>query len=461
VEFSLSRKEIYFDTTFSQIGTSTEVVLLRNTGNSPLIFEKIYLVGGSQSKFRINVDGEPGPLVSNLRIAPRDSAYIFVEATIDPTGTGELLALDSIIFEPRGGLSRSLPLIAPGADATYIWPTDTLIFTYSKIPYSILPCGGQWNNQKPIVVFGWAIIDSSCTFTITEGTKVHFWRNGGMWVYRGGTLKALGAVNNHVVFTSSRLGISHQDRPGQWDRILIHEGSVENEFRNVKMFNGFIGIQAEPLGLNDKNYPRQLTLQNVEISNMSGAGILSRDYNIDGYNVIVSDCGSYGAALTFGGRYRFYHSTFANFWRYGARKNPTFFCANYTADVYNINPNSDYIGRPIEVLLANCIIAGNMEQEFGLDSLKTVSTQFLADRCLLRVKSDFKMPVSRFPDCIREANPGFNGPDWNDYTLTESSPARNLGKLQYILMYPLQLANDFKGNPRTIDIGPDLGAYEY
>ncbi|MCS6979956.1 MAG: right-handed parallel beta-helix repeat-containing protein [Flavobacteriales bacterium] len=461
VRFSLSRDLVVFDTTFAQIGTSTEVVIIRNLGSAPLRFDRVYLAGGSASRFRLNVDGSPGPVVTDLEIAAKDSAYLFVEATIDPHGHGDLLAVDSVIFEPRGGTPRALPLLAQGADAVYIWPTDTLVFMYSKLPYSILPCGGQWTSAKPVVVVGWAVVDSACTFTLTEGARVHFWKDAGLWVYRGGTLKALGQTNNYVLLTSYRLGIQHQDRPGQWDRVLFHEGSVDNELRNVKIFNGFIGIQAEPAGLNDLNLPRKLTLQNVEITNMSGAGILARDYHIEGYNVVVSDCGSYGAALTFGGTYRFYHSTFANFWRFGTRKNPTVFCANYTPDIYDVDPTSDYIARPIDVRLANCIIAGNMEQEFGLDSLPSVTTQFVADRCMLKVRSNFSMSATRFPDCIRQADPGFVGPEWNDYTLKENAPARNIAKPDYMQQWPQQLEKDFRGNPRNIDLGPDLGAYEY
>lgn len=461
INYSFSRPLVLFDTTFAQIGTSTEVVVIRNHSSETLHFNKIYLAGGTSSRFRINVDGSPGPLVTNVDIAPRDSAWLFVEATIDPHGNGELLAVDSVIFEPRGGPARALPLVAQGADAVYIWPTDTLVFTYSKLPYSILPCNGQWTAHKPVVVFGYAVVDSACTFTITEGTRVHFWKDAGLWVYRGGTLKVLGETNNYVVFTSYRLGIQHQDRPGQWDRVIINEGSTDNELRNLKLFNGFIGLQAEPLALNDLNLPRRLTLHNVEITNMSGAGILARDYNIDGYNVVVSDCGSYGAALTFGGIYRFYHSTFANYWRFGARKNPTVFCANYTLDIHDQDPNSDYIARPIDVLLANCIIAGNMEQELGLDSLPAVPTQFVADRCMLKVRANFAMSATRFPDCIRQNDPGFNGPEWNDFTLKENAPARNIAKPSYMLQFPQRLERDFRGNPRNLDAGPDLGAYEY
>ncbi|MCX7769072.1 MAG: right-handed parallel beta-helix repeat-containing protein [Flavobacteriales bacterium] len=461
VHFSFSRDQVIFDTTFAELGTSTEVVLIRNHSQQVLRLEKVYLAGGASSRFRINVDGEPGPVVHDVEIAPRDSAYLFVEATIDPHSQGDLLALDSVIVVPRGGPPRALPLVAQGADAIYVWPTDTLFFTYSKLPYSLLPCGGFWNNQKPIVVIGWAVVDSACSFLITEGTRVYFWKGSGLWVYRGGTLKALGTENNYILFTSYRLGIQHQDRPGQWDRILFHEGSTENELRCVKLFNGFIGIQAEPLGLNDLNLPRRLTLHNVEITNMSGAGILARDFHIDGFNVVVSDCGSYGAALTLGGTYRFYHSTFANFWQFGARKNPHVFCSNYSPDIYDLDPAGDYIARPLNVLFANCIITGNMEQEFGLDSLAVAPLQIMADRCILRVRPDYVLPPSRFPDCLRIPDPGFQGPQWNDYSLTENSPARNVAKLEYITLYPLRLERDFKGHPRTADAGPDLGAYEY
>ena len=105
LKLNYSRDEVFFDSTFTQIGTSTEVFMVRNTTKENLLLDKVYLAGGTTSKFRMVVDGEAGSMVEDIEIAAGDSIYVFVEATIDPSGsTGSLFQTDSVMFSYNGNL---------------------------------------------------------------------------------------------------------------------------------------------------------------------------------------------------------------------------------------------------------------------------------------------------------------------------------------------------------------------
>jgi hypothetical protein len=45
-------------------------------------------------------------------------------------------------------------------------------------------------------------------------------------VYKGGTLKVQGTKDKPVVFQGLRRELSLQEEPGQWDRIWINDGGI-------------------------------------------------------------------------------------------------------------------------------------------------------------------------------------------------------------------------------------------
>ncbi|MBK9319795.1 MAG: hypothetical protein IPM91_13965 [Bacteroidetes bacterium] len=204
------------------------------------------------------------------------------------------------------------------------------------------------------------MIDSSTTLIINAGTQIHFSNSGGLWVYKGGTLKVQGTKDKPVVFQGLRRELSLQEEPGQWDRIWINDGGI-NEIDYAIIKNGFIGLQTETLF--DPAMPVSLKLTNTQIRNMSGLGILARNFKIEGWNNVVSNCGIYTAAFTIGGEYEFTHCTFANFWRFGQRSTPAMYLNNFAIDQN---------GQPVGVDMTkaefkNCIIYGNNDNELELE----------------------------------------------------------------------------------------------
>ena len=49
---------IYFDTVFTTIGSTTRELRVRNSEKHRIRIDEIYLAGGNDSQFRLNIDGE-------------------------------------------------------------------------------------------------------------------------------------------------------------------------------------------------------------------------------------------------------------------------------------------------------------------------------------------------------------------------------------------------------------------
>ncbi len=443
-----SSDTLLFDTIFTTLGSTTEILLVYNRKNMPVKISSIRLASGSNSSYRMNVDGLPGHSFKDIEIGKKDSLWIFVEVTIDPNNSlTPFLVTDSILFETNGVL-QDVDLVAFGQNARFITPTSS----FAGLPYSILPCQAVWDNTLPYVIYGYAVVDSACSLTIQEGTQVHFYRNSGLWIYRYGQLLVNGTKDFPVVFQGTRRESYYAEIPGQWDRIWINEGDplASHEIHYAIIKNAFIGIQAENLLSPPGTNLRKLILNNTIIRNASGLGILSRDYTIEAANLVVANCGAYLMALTMGGHYEFNQCTFANYWTRSTRLTPSVYINNYYYTPSGI--------VPVDLKKAdfkNSIIYGNLLGELELDFRQGAATNHFFSYTLLRTDNsiDTSNPI-HFDNIYKNEDPGFEKPAENNYELTAGSFCIDKGNAAYLT--PVT-TTDIKGNPRTI---PDLGAYE-
>lgn len=458
-QLSFSRDTVLFDTVFTQMGSHTEAFLIRNTGSQPVQISRVYLGGASASSYRFNINGYPGGtnnMVEDIEIEGNDSMYVFVEVTIDPNnGTAPLIYEDSLVVEVGNAYKRAM-LVSFGQDAIYFYPTDTL--SGSNIPYSIIPCDMVWTAEKPYVIVGWAVVDSDCKLTIQPGTRIHFFNNGALWVYQDATIRVLGERENPVVFQGTRLEYKYRNDPGQWDRILINEGSTQNVIRNAVIKNGFIGLQCDNYKAiaNNPGTPNQLTLENVIIQNMSGLGIYTNNYNLTGYNLLINNCGQYSAAFAYGGNIKLYHSTIVNYWSRSIRNFPALFMNNFYATQTNL------LSQPLSANFYNCIVYGNAETEIGWDSVTASTIQFRFDHCLIKMHSDIStVNTNRFYEIVKNADPKFSDSYNQDFRVKQGSSAIDKGDPSFVTSHNNELLFDLKGANRLWTGKPDLGAYEY
>jgi len=447
VNLVFSTDTILFDTLFTTIGSSTYTLIVSNSEDQRVNISQLYLGDGVSSKYRMNVDGYSGYNLSDIEIAAHDSIYIFVEVTIDPNSTTDpMLVTDSINFIVNGN-QQDVKLIAYGRDAYFILPNKHID---GLPPFNIVAGEGvdtTWASDKPIVIYGYAVVDSTAILRIEEGTEVYFHNKSGLWVYKGGSIKVNGSKDKPVLFQGDRPEAYYEDLPGQWDRIWINEGSVDNEINYAIIRNGFIGIQAE---IFQQHMGNKITIKNTIIENMSGVGILSRNHHIDAENLLISNCKQYNLALTMGGEYEFRHCTFANFWNYDVRKTPTIYINNYFKDGNDIIYNFDLD----KANFYNCIVYGNTEEELILDDVKNGTTfNYLFDHALLKTKNNTS-DVNFWLDIVLNKDPKFVNVSSANYHITDESAANDKGKSGVLP------AKDLDEVLRDIST-PDLGVYEF
>lgn len=436
---------VFFDTIFTTIGTATKSFRIHNLNDRFIKIEDIKLAGGESSVFRINVDGKTGTSFSGYEIAPHDSMYVFVEATLDPNGSLDILRIqDSITFNVNGIL-QDVDLVA--------WGQDVHILRDSVLDGSPL-----WINDKPYLIIGGILVDSLQTLTVESGVKVHMHRDS--WIYVQGSLKIQGTLEDPVTVEGDRLELLYEDIPGQWGGIYLLPGSFGNDIDHAKIINGTVGIIADSV-ITDSD--PGLVITNTEINRMGYDGILAQRSSVEASNLVIGDCSNSSLELLYEGSYSFTHCTFANYWNVESRsrQTPTLRVSNYYAykDTIGI---VHYVAHDLEQAnFRNCIIYGGLSHELVVDKSPDGNGIFnySFDHCLTRMdKEEYDYTMDdNFTSIINNKDPLFDSLHVN-YELDTLSAAIDKGLLEYAL--DGELSKDKKGDSRVDDNHPDLGAFE-
>ena len=359
---TFSADKVLFDTVFTTICSTTLPLKVYNPHNDPIVYSNIDVMGGADSPFRIAVDGLNGTGFQGLEIGPNDSAWVFVEVTIDPNGaTSALIEEDSVRFITNGNIEY-VHLVAWGQDAFFHGGLGAL---------TVLGCDEVWNADKPHVIYGIVAVDEGCSLTINPGTQVHCRNASGLYVFKG-SLDVQGELGNEVCFQGDRLEPEYADVPGQWgiqlqvqfetgfgvEQATINRGGIwlfetqDCEIDHAIIKNGIIGIQCDTTGTSTGE---SLRINNTVVTNMSAIGIYTQGAHVSGSNCLFSNCGQNCAAFSIGGKYDFHHTTFANYWTQSNRQSPAFYINNYYVDV-----DQNVQVRPLlEANFTNCIMYGN------------------------------------------------------------------------------------------------------
>jgi len=433
-KLSFSNDTVLFDTVFTTIGSATKQLIVKNPYKSSIRISSIYLAGGESSPYRLNIDGYSGTKLNNVELRSKDSLYIFIEVTIDPTNQNlPMVVKDSIVFSLNNNI-QDVNLVSWGQDVHIL--NSQIIQTET------------WINDKPYLIYNYLFIDTASTLTIEAGVKLHFHNQSRMYV--AGTMISNGTFESPVIFTGDRLEATYKDIPGQWDGIWLLPGSKNNVINFTEIRNAIIGIQVDTLASTDNP---TLLLSNSKIENMTSTGVYAQGTTIEAYNTLIANCGQFAAALTLGGSYEFNHCTFANYWGYSSRTTPSILINNYYIDIYG----NTQIRSLNKAYFGNCIIYGNKESEIFLDKNSAGDFNYTFDYSLIKIESIINTSnTENYINILKNVDPKFNDPYNNDYELDTLSPAKDYGKIQIGLSFPL----DIHLNNRTIDAGPDIGAFE-
>lgn len=435
IRLEFSSDTLLFDTVFTQIGSTTKYFQVKNPYNAGIIeLDEISLAGGSNSNYRLNIDGKVSNSESMIQILPGDSLFIFVEVTVDPTLENlPVLIEDSILFYLNDHLQQ-VKLLTYGQD-------------YNFIDGQYIP-SQTWTNEKPYVIYNSMAVDEGETLIIEEGCQLYFHRNSGFYIL--GSLIVNGSIENPVIFQGDRLEENYKEIPGQWDLIHFLPGSKDNLIQNAIIKNSIIGIQVDTFA----NDQPALTLINTQIRNQTAIGLYAQGSRVVAENCIFANCGMYAVVLNIGGDYEFTHCTISNYYQYGNRATPSVLINNYYEDI-----NGNIQLRAIEkAFFTNCIIYGDKENEIGLDRYQNQPGlfNFYFNHCLIKVKTIESSDAFRFIDCINNQSPRLEDPYKLNWQPDSLSPALDAALIQASFLVP----NDLFGNSRLNDLGPDIGAIE-
>lgn len=454
-----SSDSILFDTVFSTIGSTTQVLKVFNRNNQDINISNIYIEGGTDSEFRMNVDGISGYSHQNVEISANDSMFIFVEVTINPNVEFlPFIVEDRIKFETNGN-EQSVLLNAYGQNAYFHGSLDDL----TSLPDEEL----LWDNSLPHVVYGIVQVDSAKTLTILPGTQVYVHAGSGILCYKS-KIDVQGFLNSEVVFQGDRLEQIYSDEPGQWgieltfnyesnfgiEQATITRGGIwlfestgsTIDYAIIK--NGVIGVQVDTTGTTGN----ALEMTNTIVENMSAIGLFAQQGNIFGYNNLVANCGQTCAQFTIGGQYQMYHCTFANYWPFSNRQSPTFVLNNYYVDI----DNNLQIRPLVDTKFEHCIMYGdNANQsdynEFIVDLQEDGFPEYEFISCL--VDTDQAMEAPNYFDMRNGNTPTFQSPNSNNFDLVEN----NVPSYMSAISGPsFSVSGDIEGVFRTSN---ELGAY--
>ncbi len=484
-----SKKKIYLDTVFSNIGSSTYGLKVYNRSNSDIKIPVIQLGKGVTSKYRLMVDGMTGQdadnngigegkIFNNVELLAKDSLFIFIEITNNvstPVPT-EFTYDDQILFD-IGSNQQKVDLTTLIWDANFIFPNrDSTTgekellnvngFSPSEKGHTLTtPAELNWTNAKPYVIYENCVVKTGNTLTIAAGTRVYFHPNATLIIDKGATLKIEGHKNdynpdgtilnrNEVSFEGDRLEPEFEDIPGQWGAVFILSDS-NNKIDYLKLKNAVVGIYTVTADATDI---AKLEINNSQIYDCSNFGILSKNSNITGKNLVINGGGEASFAGVLGGNYNFNHCTFNNDWSSSSQK------AILVRDYFD-SKNTRYVENT-NINFSNCIIYGRNNIEILLEQ-KGSGTTFtkIFNHCLVKfddsnasslIKNDQIYDSFRNPFSISNIvnqNPKFKNTSKNQLNILTGSPADNLG--QFDSLFDRDIDNVIRSNGNT-----DSGAYQ-
>lgn len=443
-----------FDTVFTGLGNATRRFKVYNPHDQIILLKNVYLGGGEQSDFKLNIDGYTGSSSSDIEIPAGDSVYIFANVYIDPNN-GDAIRKDSIMFETEGGGSQKVILFAYGWNANYIGQVGYLT-RYTNTTVTL-------NNSKPYIFMGVIAIDSNSCIVIPGGTEIYMFggpttRPGDRAMLYIGHESCIesnvgGNLNNPVEFKTHRLEEDYQLITFHHNGIYLSTTSRDNKIEGTIIRNAVDGVFVDSFSTNGSY---KLEMKNCKIYNVERSGVLGRGGHIKMTNTVIANSNQFNFIGIRGGSYNFRHCTFAN---YGtdlvSRSEAIISYRDYEVQI--INGQEIAVTDAGDAYFTNCIIYGNKREEIEVLTANNppVDFNYTFTNCLMKVDTFSQNMV----DCITNQDPLFVDVDDYDFKIDSiPSPANNAGTPSSIP------AGSFSG-PSTDIIGvsrsvePAIGAY--
>ena len=452
-EFSSSPRDVLtfsvdsvdFDTLIAGELSHTKTLKVYNQNKAALHIKSVSLQQGSNSIFRVNVDGTAlhQGTAADFQLRSGDSLRIFVNSLTPSTDSDTPVKhTDKLLFELESGVVQELPLEIHGWDVIKLQGVEI----HEDVTY---------NSRRPYQVLDSLVVRSGSTLTIAAGTRLFFHKDASLLVY--GRLDVQGSAEENVVFRGDRLGNmftnqSYDCIPGQWGGIRFVEQSYGNLVNFADIHSGNYGILCDSSSI-DKE---KIRIENSIIHNTSYDGLTLLHVNALVGNSQLTNAGG-NCVTILGGDVRFTHCTIAQFYAFTA-----------TRGVALLFSNTDGISAyPLQNLsIANSIVTGYATDEImGENMGENTPFNYSFRNCLLNT------PAYEAPEIVN----CFWDNDKNEVCCADNfSPAFDLDRLLYTFtLAPQSVAvgaadanisaetypQDRLGRTRAAT--PSMGCYEY
>ena len=449
LKLSFSTDTLLFDTVFTSLGSATHQLRIYNPNSDDLKISSIRLLGGESSPYRLNLDGENNIEFYDKIIPANDSLFSFLRVTINPNDLNTPFVVEDELEFITNGNTQIVKLLAWGQNANYIVADKVVTLGNVKYPYHVVADSLQttvWTNERPYVIYGWALINSWGTLKIEEGTRIYCHQGSGIFSWSDGQLIISGTAENPVVIQGDRLEAYYNDTPGQWEQILMMDGraGADHRISHAIIRNGTIGLNCQS---SLKVTECALRIDNTIIENQSGYGLYSILYPVEAKNFVIANCG-FANFWAFGGDYRFVHGTFADYWQDQHNNNIAISVANRAID-----GNEELFYYPFHMEMDNCIVYGKQKDEFSTAFGPDADSTFILDHCL--IKSEKFNGMAGFSHCLFNLEPYFVD-ELRDYHIDSiASPVIGTGNP----LFGNEVPYDLDG---VLRVGaPDIGAYQF
>lgn len=318
---TFSTDTVRLDTVFATVPSSTRTFWVYNKSGDGIRCATVRLVGGNQTGFRVNVDGEylspeAGYQVRNVEIRNGDSIRVFVELTSPKNmSDGPQLTEDDLVFLLESGVEQKVNLNA------YTWNATLLS--------SVVISGEQTidSHERPVVIYGGLKVDSMATLHIAPGTTLYFHSDAGIDVY--GRLISEGTADEGVILRGDRTDKMFDYLPydmvsGQWRGIRLHSSSYGNKISYTDIHGTFDGIVCDSSDVSQL----KLQLHNSTVHNCQGDGLRTYASMVDVKNCQLTNTLGNCVAV-YGGDVSLTHCTIAQFYPFDSNRGAALMFTNF------------------------------------------------------------------------------------------------------------------------------------
>lgn len=386
-ELAFSSDTVRMDTLYSNFPSATHRLVVYNRGSKPLVINSVQLLPVGDTCFRVNVDGRSGTVFEKVSILPKDSIYVFIEASFMRSDLPGILPASAQLKFSSDKESRSVRIEA--------WHINV-----DKVSSLIIQKDTTLAAVRPLFIKDSVVVEKEAVLTLPEGAHLLMGNRAKLIVK--GRLKSLGSAARPVLIEGLRRDnlipdVNYRVLPGQWENVTLCSGSGSHILNYTHIRNGRGGLVVG----DDAEAPFKevdVQLNNCRITNMKRSCLTALNARVNALNCEFSN--SLWACVDLkGGSARFSFCTVAGFYVFDHRLSKAVELHKGEGNAYPT------------VTFEHCVIDGNASvvRQPGREAMGGELPLKSDERAQIKlVESYVKTPLELFPDrqgCVEATLP--------------------------------------------------------